>query len=102
MDAIRWVGGHSNKVASAIRAFLYMAIALSWTHLTEAQIGAILLFTEAFLGLFVETNTVSKVRVGERMAEVESRVDAKADQKADAKVVAIMTGSGTFRPPDTL
>ena len=69
MDAIHWIGGHSNKVASAIRAFLYMAIALSWTHLTEAQIGAILLFTEAFLGLFVETNTVSKVRVGQRITE---------------------------------
>lgn len=86
MDAIRWIGGHSNKVASAIRAFLYMAIALSWTHLTEAQIGAILLFTEAFLGLFVETNTVSKVRVGERITE-----------KVDEAVAQM--GSGTFRPP---
>ena len=88
MDAIRWIGGHSNKVSSAIRAFLYMTIALSLTHLTEAQIGSILLFTEAFLGLFVETNTVSKVRVGERITE-------KVEEK-----VAEMTGSGQFRKPD--
>lgn len=87
MDAIRWLGGHSNKVASAIRAFLYMAIALSWTHLTEAQIGAILLFTEAFLGLFVETNTVSKVRVGERIEE-------KSTEKANARVAEFMSGTG--------
>lgn len=88
MTAIKWIGEHSNKVASTVRAFLYMAIALSWTHLTEAQIGAILLFTEAFLGLFVETNTVSKVRVGER-------ITAKVEEK-----VAEMTGTGTFKKPD--
>jgi len=78
----QWIGAHSNKIASAIRAFMYMAIALAWTHMTESQIGSVLLFTEAFLGLFVETNTVSKARVGER-------IDEKIAKRS-------VTGTGTF------
>lgn len=66
---VRWIGQHSNKVAAAVRAFMYMAVALSWTTMTDAQIGTVLLFTEAVLALFVEANTVSKVRVGERITE---------------------------------
>lgn len=101
MTAIRWIGGQSNRLASAIRAFMYMTVALSWTQLTEAQIGTILLFTEALLNLFVETNTVSKVRMGERMDEVEAKVEIKAEQKADAKVAALVAtpGSGVFNLP---
>lgn len=69
-----WVGAHSNKLSSAGRAGYMMALALGWTHLTEMQIGAIGLFAEAILGLFIESTTVAKARVGERIdAEVERR-----------------------------
>lgn len=64
-----WIGEHANKLASLIRAALYMGVALHWTQLTDVQIGSILMFTEVFLALFVETNTVSKVRVGERITQ---------------------------------
>lgn len=74
MSVIRWVGSQANKLASLVRALLYMLVALNYTHLTEQQIGAILLFTEIALGLFVESNTVSKVRVGER---IDQEVDRK-------------------------
>jgi hypothetical protein len=101
MTAIRWIGEHSNKVSSFVRAVIYMAVALSWTHLNDAQIGTILLVVESALALFIESNTVSKVRMGERIVEVEAKVEAKAEQKADAKVAAIVTEmqSGTFRAP---
>lgn len=77
---VDWLQAHANKLSSTVRAFCYMLIGLGWSHLTDVQIGLILTFIEVFLGLFTETNTVSKQRVGERI---------------NAKVTEIMTGTGS-------
>ena len=69
-----WCGAHSNKLSAAYRSAYMMAIALGWTHLTDMQIGAIGLFAETILGLFVETTTVSKARMGERIDEVKTAI----------------------------
>lgn len=79
-----WCGAHSNKMSSAARAGYMMLLALGWTHLSEAQIGAIGLFAEAILGLFIESTTVSKQRVGER-------IDAEV---AKVQTGVIRTGTG--------
>jgi len=77
MSAIHWIGAHANKVASAVRAFLYMGLVLNWWHLTVEQQVSVLTFVEVVLSLFVEGNTVSKVRVGERInAEVDRQMSA--------------------------
>lgn len=99
MIAVRWIGEHSNGVASLVRAFMYMNVALGWMHLTDVQIGTILLFTESGLALFVDKNTVTKVRMGERIAEVKAEVDQKAEQKADAKVAAIVSDMQSGKHP---
>lgn len=67
-----WCGSHSNKLSSAARAAYMMALALNWTYLTETQIGAIGLFAEAILGLFIESTTVSTKRMGERIDQVKA------------------------------
>lgn len=69
MIVIRWIGEHSNKVRSAIWQFILLAVAMKWITFEEAQLAVIGMFLDAVLGLFVETNTVSKVRVGERITE---------------------------------
>jgi len=101
MTVIRWIGEHANRVAGVARAFFYMGVILTWWHWTAEQMGAVMAFVEAVLFMLVETNTISKVRMDERMVEVESRVDQKAEQKADAKVAAIVTEiqNGVFRAP---
>lgn len=86
MTFFSWIGEHANGVASTVRAFMYMIVALNWVHLDATQIGTIFLFTETFLALFIDKNTVSKVRVGERINEgVEKELIAR-------------TGTGTFTP----
>lgn len=66
-----WAGSHSNKLASTARACYLALLALHWTDLTVEQAGAIGLAAESVLGLFIESTTVSKSRVGERIdAEV--------------------------------
>jgi hypothetical protein len=101
MDAIRWIGAHSNKVRAAVWSTLLLLVALGVTHLTESQLGAVGLVISNVLDLFVETNTESKVRMGERIEEEKAKVEIKAEQKADARVAAMVTGtgSGTFRTP---
>lgn len=80
-----WVGGHATKLAATLRAFFYMGTLLLWWHLTAEQLIGVMAFAEAFLYMFVETNTVSKVRVGERIEE-----------KVAQQVTAITgTGDGT-------
>lgn len=69
MAAISWIGQHSNKVRSAIWQFILLAVAMKWLTFEEAQLAVIGMFLDALLGLFVETNTVSKVRVGERITQ---------------------------------
>lgn len=83
MTVIKWIGEHSNKVRTAIWQAILLSVAMGWITLAEAQLAVLGMFLDGILGLFVETNTVSKVRVGERITE---KVDAK---------VAEMTGTGT-------
>ena len=64
-----WTGAHSNKISSTARACYLAAMALGWSHLTIEQAGAIGLAAESVLGLFIESTTVSKSRVGERIDE---------------------------------
>lgn len=72
-----WVGGHSTKIAAAARAGYFMAVGFGWTHLTLAEVGLIGGFAEAVLAVFVESTTVSKSRVGERIdAEVAKQMSA--------------------------
>lgn len=79
MDVVRWIGKHSNKVRSAIWQFTLLAVAMGWITLAEAQLAVLGMFLDAMLGLFVESNTVSKVRVGQRInEEVVKRVDKGA------------------------
>ncbi len=68
-----WCGSHSNKLASTLRACYLAAVALNWTHLTPEQIGAIGLAAESVLGLFIESTTVSKLRMGQRIDDVKAQ-----------------------------
>ena len=79
-----WVGAHSNKVSSTARACYLAVMALGWSHLTIEQAGAIGLAAESILGLFIESTTVSKARMGERMEEK----------------IAERAGTGTFKAPN--
>lgn len=84
-EAIRFIGQHSNKVRTFIWQSILLAVALKWITLEEAQLAVLGMFVDASLGLFVETNTVSKVRVGERITEgVEKQMEVRTG-----------TGSGT-------
>lgn len=75
MSVIHWIGAHSNKVRSAIWQAILLAVAMKWITFEEAQLAVLGMFLDATLGLFVETNTVSKVRVGERItAEVDRKM----------------------------
>lgn len=76
MIAIRWIGEHSNKVRAAIWSALLLALALHYLTLDDTQMGVIGLALSNFLDLFVETNTVSKVRVGERIDEKVAQITA--------------------------
>lgn len=69
MTVIRWIGQHSNKVRSAIWQAILLAVAMKWITFEEAQLAVLGMFLDAVLGLFVESNTVSKVRVGERITQ---------------------------------
>lgn len=69
MEAIRWIGEHANRIATAVRAFVYMMVVLNFWLLDSAQQLAIIGFVEAVLSVFVESNVVSKVRVGERIEQ---------------------------------
>ena len=84
-----WVGAHSNKISSAARAGYMMALAMNWTHLSEAQIGSIGLFAEAILGLFIESTTISKARVGER---IDAKVSEQVAQKMSESSVTLTVG----------
>jgi len=77
MDVVRWIGKHSNKVRSAIWQFILLAVAMRWITLEEAQLAVLGMFLDAILSLVVETNTVSKVRVGERIDQEVDRQMAK-------------------------
>jgi len=63
-----------------------MCIGLGWTHLTDAQIGLIGGFMEALLAVFVESNTVSKARMAERIDE---KVDQKVAQKMSESSITL-------------
>ena len=91
MPTVLWIVNHSNYCSGVVRAAFGAVVALNWSHLTPAQIGAIMVLVEVVLNPFVEKNTVSKVRMEERMVEQEAKVDAKAEAKANEKVVAMMT-----------
>jgi hypothetical protein len=65
----RWLNSHSNYVSGVFRALYGALVALGWSHLTPAQIGAIIMLIEAVLNPYVEKNTVSTQRVGERIEE---------------------------------
>lgn len=69
MNLIHWIGEHSNKVRSAIWQGILLSVAFQWLTIEEAQLAVLGMFLDAMLGLFVETNTVSKARVGERITE---------------------------------
>lgn len=69
MTVIHWIGEHSNKVRMAIWQILLLSVAMKWITLEEAQLAAWGMAIDAVLGVIVETNTVSKVRVGERITE---------------------------------
>ena len=80
MGAIRWIGQHSNKVRSAIWQAILLSVAMKWITLEEAQLAVLGMFLDATLGLFVESNTVSKVRVGQR---IDQEVDRKMTEERD-------------------
>ncbi len=89
ITVFHWIGQHSNKLAGVARAFFYMGILLTWWHWTAEQLAAVMTFIEALLYVFVESNTVSKARVGERITE-----------KVDEKMAEIMeSGVYTKRTP---
>lgn len=69
MGVIKWIGEHSNKVRAAVWSLLLLLVALGAFALTEFQLAAAGLALSNMLDLLVETNTVSKVRVGERITE---------------------------------
>lgn len=92
LQGVKWVGQHSNKVRSAIWQSILLAVALKWITFEEAQLAVIGMFLDAVLGLFVETNTVSKVRVGERI--VEGRAKEAAEAEAYRTGGTADTGSG--------
>jgi hypothetical protein len=69
MNIVQWIGSNSNKVRMAIWQSILLGVALKWITLEEAQLAAMGMFLDAILGVFVETNTVSKTRVGERITE---------------------------------
>jgi hypothetical protein len=73
-----WIGEHATKLAAALRAFFYMGTLLHWWTLSVDQFTGIMAFVEAALYMFVESNTVSKVRVGERITEVREQERAAA------------------------
>lgn len=77
MVAIRWIGEHSNKVRSFVWQTILVSVVMGWITLAEAQLAAWGMFLDAALAMFVESNTVSKVRVGERITE-------KVDEKVEA------------------
>jgi len=77
MEVIRWIGSQANRIAIALRAFFYMGSLLKWWELTADQLMAIGACVESFLAVFVESNTVSKVRMGERMDEKDAKVEAR-------------------------
>lgn len=69
MSTIRWIGEHSNKVRAFIWQAVLVSVVMQWITLEEAQLAAWGMLLDAGLSMFVEANTVSKVRVGERITE---------------------------------
>jgi len=77
-------------VRAAVWTTILLAVALGAFALTEVQLAAMGLWLSNMLDLFVESNTVSKVRVGERITE-----------GVDRELVARTgTGSGVFSKPE--
>lgn len=71
MIVIRWIGEHANKVRSAIWQIILALVVFGAFAIEDHQLAVLGMALDAVLALFVETNTVSKVRVGERIdAEV--------------------------------
>jgi hypothetical protein len=79
MNAIRWIGQHSNKVRAFIWQAILVSVVMNWITLEDAQLAAWGMFIDAALFMFVETNTVSKVRVGERITEEVDRQMGTSD-----------------------
>ena len=69
MNAIRWIGAHANKVRAFVWQAILVSVVMNWITLEDAQLAAWGMFLDAGLSMFVEANTVSKVRVGERITE---------------------------------
>lgn len=69
MAVFHWIGEHSTKLAAAVQTFLFMGSLLHWWVLTADQLVAVMAFVTAILYVFVESNTVSKARVGERITQ---------------------------------
>lgn len=68
-----WIGEHANKVRAAIWQLMLVGVAMKWITLDEAQLAVWGIALSAVLDLFVESNTVSKVRVGERITQEVNR-----------------------------
>lgn len=99
MEVIKWVGEHSNKVRAAVWSTVLLLVALGITHLTDVQLGAFGLFLSNALDLFVESNTVSRVRVGERITdEVAKGVDKELVARTGTGT-GYTNGSGAFTRP---
>jgi hypothetical protein len=93
MDTIRtagqWISAHTNKVTEFARQVTYTLVLfhlVNWTP--EQQIAAVMAIS-AFLAMFTESGTVSKVRMDERMEEKDAKVEEKVEQR-----VAQITGTG--------
>lgn len=69
MRVVKYIGEHSNKVRAFIWQAILVSVVMKWITLEEAQLAAWGMFLDAALSMFVEANTVSKVRVGERITE---------------------------------
>lgn len=74
-----WLGAHANKIASVIRQGLLVLVAFQWVVMDEAQLAIVAMFIEGALSLFVEGQTVSTKRVGERIDSEVAKIMGTGD-----------------------
>ena len=84
-----WLSANTNRVTEFGRQLMYAAILfqlIDWS--TEQQIAA-LAAVSAFLAMFTEGGTVSRIRMTQRMDEKEAQIEQKVAARVEATVAHI-------------
>lgn len=66
---LQWVSRNTNRLTEAIRQMMYVGLAFHLIAWDDAQQAIVFAAVSAIMALITETNTISTVRVGERIEE---------------------------------